>query len=49
MSNVCYFFLILTERRMFQQILVKSLNMKFHGNQLSGSHPDVCRKMDRNR
>jgi hypothetical protein len=30
MSAVCYFFLILTERRMFQQILVKSLNMKFH-------------------
>jgi hypothetical protein len=49
MSGVCYFFLILTERRMFQQILVKSLNMKFHRNQLGGSHTDVCRKTGRNR
>lgn len=46
--SVFFFFLILTERRMFQQILVKSLNMKFHGNQVSGSHPDMGRKTGRN-
>jgi len=40
--QVSYFLLILTERRMCQQILVKSLNMKFHGNQLSGSLHLMC-------
>jgi hypothetical protein len=46
--KVSVFCLILTKIRMFRQILVKSSDMKFHKNQLSGSRPDAFTKTGRN-